>query len=221
MQPFTRITGPAAALLRSNIDTDVIIRIERLTSVPREQLGRYAFEALRYSKDGTEDPDFVLNRTNFRNAPILIAAENFGCGSSREGAVWALMAVGLRCVIAESFGDIFYNNCFQNGMLPVTLPATIVKQLARQTADGAPLTVDLIERVILPPQGEAIALDIDAQRREALIEGLDEISRTLKSLPEIGEWQSRDRMDRPWIWNLSCSEGQISVGAPLHRGGSF
>ena len=203
MKPFTRVTGPAAPLLRSNIDTDVIIRIERLTSVPREQLGRYAFEALRYSKDGSEDPDFILNRTNFRNAPILIAAENFGCGSSREGAVWALMAAGLRCVIAESFGDIFYNNCFQNGMLPVTLPATIVKQLARQTADGAPLTVDLIERVIVPPQGEAIALDIDAQRREALIEGLDEISRTLKGLPEIEEWQSRDRIDRPWIWNLS------------------
>lgn len=203
MQPFTRITGPAASLLRSNIDTDVIIRIERLTSVPREQLGRYAFEALRYSKDGSEDPDFILNRTNFRNAPILIAAENFGCGSSREGAVWALMAAGLRCIIAESFGDIFYNNCFQNGMLPVTLPATIVKRLARQTADGAPLTVDLIERVILPPQGEAIALDIDAQRREALIEGLDEISRTLKGLPEIEEWQSRDQIDRPWIWNPS------------------
>lgn len=203
MQPFTRITGPAAPLLRSNIDTDVIIRIERLTSVPREQLGRYAFEALRYSKDGSEDPDFILNRTNFRNAPILIAAENFGCGSSREGAVWALMAAGLRCIIAESFGDIFYNNCFQNGMLPVTLPATIVKRLARQTADGAPLTVDLIERVILPPQGEAIALDIDAQRREALIEGLDEISRTLKGLPEIEEWQSRDQIDRPWIWNPS------------------
>ena len=203
MQPFTQITGPAASLLRSNIDTDVIIRIERLTSVPREQLGRYAFEALRYSKDGSEDPDFILNRTNFRNAPILIAAENFGCGSSREGAVWALMAAGLRCIIAESFGDIFYNNCFQNGMLPVTLPATIVKQLARQTADGAPLTVDLIERVILPPQGEPIALDIDAQRREALIEGLDEMSRTLKGLPEIEEWQSRDQIDRPWIWNPS------------------
>ena len=106
-------------------------------------------------------------------------------------------------IIAESFGDIFYNNCFQNGMLPVTLPATLVKQLARQTADGAPLTVDLIERVILPPQGEAMALDIDAQRRETLIEGLDEISRTLKGLPEIEEWQSRDQIDRPWIWNLS------------------
>ena len=218
MQPFTRITGPAAPLLRSNIDTDVIIRIERLTSVPREQLGPYAFEALRYSKDGAEDPDFILNRTNFRNAPILIAAENFGCGSSREGAVWALMAAGLRCIIAESFGDIFYNNCFQNGMLPVTLPATIVKQLARQTADGAPLTVDLIERVILPPQGEAIALDIDAQRREALIEGLDEISRTLKGLPEIGEWQSRDRMDRPWIWNLSCSERPRGSAEGLQAG---
>jgi 3-isopropylmalate/(R)-2-methylmalate dehydratase small subunit len=205
MQPFTRIAGPAAPLLRANIDTDVIIRIERLTGVPREQLGRYAFEALRYRGDGSEDPDFALNRTNFRNAPILIAGENFGCGSSREGAVWALMAAGLRCVIAESFGDIFYNNCFQNGMLPVVLPAVTVAQLAGEAADGAPFTVDLVEQMILSPQGEAITFDIDTQRRQALLDGLDDISLTLKRLPEIVAWQSHDRMGRPWIWHFGPS----------------
>jgi 3-isopropylmalate/(R)-2-methylmalate dehydratase small subunit len=205
MQPFTRIAGPAAPLLRANIDTDVIIRIERLTGVPREQLGRYAFEALRYRGDGSEDPDFALNRTNFRNAPILIAGENFGCGSSREGAVWALMAAGLRCVIAESFGDIFYNNCFQNGMLPVVLPAVTVAQLAGEAANGAPFTVDLVEQMILSPQGEAITFDIDTQRRQALLDGLDDISLTLKRLPEIVAWQSHDRMGRPWIWHFGPS----------------
>jgi 3-isopropylmalate/(R)-2-methylmalate dehydratase small subunit len=205
MQPFTRIAGPAAPLLRANIDTDVIIRIERLTGVPREQLGRYAFEALRYRGDGSEDTDFALSRTNFRNAPILIAGENFGCGSSREGAVWALMAAGLRCVIAESFGDIFYNNCFQNGMLPVVLPAVTVAQLAGEAANGAPFTVDLVEQMILSPQGEAITFDIDAQRRQALLEGLDDISLTLKRLPEIAAWQSHDRMGRPWIWHFGPS----------------
>jgi 3-isopropylmalate/(R)-2-methylmalate dehydratase small subunit len=202
VQPFTRITGPAAPLLRANIDTDVIIRIERLTSVPRDQLGRYAFEALRYRMDGSEDPDFALNRTNFRSAPILIAGENFGCGSSREGAVWALMAAGLRCVIAQSFGDIFYNNCFQNGMLPVVLPAVTVSQLAGEAAIGSPFTVDLVEQMILTPQGLAITFDIDAQRRQALLEGFDDISLTLKRLPEIVAWQSHDRVSRPWIWNL-------------------
>jgi 3-isopropylmalate/(R)-2-methylmalate dehydratase small subunit len=205
MQPFTRIAGPAAPLLRANVDTDVIIRIERLTGVPREQLGRYAFEALRYRGDGSEDPDFALNRTNFRNAPILIAGENFGCGSSREGAVWALMAAGLRCVIAESFGDIFYNNCFQNGMLPVVLPAVTVAQLAGEAANGAPFTVDLVEQMILSPQGEAITFDIDTQRRQALLDGLDDISLTLKRLPEIVAWQSHDRMGRPWIWHFGPS----------------
>jgi 3-isopropylmalate/(R)-2-methylmalate dehydratase small subunit len=146
-----------------------------------------------------------LNRTNFRNAPILIAGENFGCGSSREGAVWALMAAGLRCVIAESFGDIFYNNCFQNGMLPIVLPAVTVAQLAGEAANGAPFTVDLVEQMILSPQGEAITFDIDTQRRQALLDGLDDISLTLKRLPEIVAWQSHDRMGRPWIWHFGPS----------------
>ncbi len=205
MQPFTRISGPAAPLLRANIDTDVIIRIERLTSVARDDLGRHAFEALRVRKDGSDNPDFVLNNPVFRNAPILIAGENFGCGSSREGAVWALMAAGLRCVIAPSFGDIFYNNCFQNGMLPIVLPADVVTRLADQAAGGTPLTVDLVERTILSPQGETIAFAIDAQRRETLIEGFDDITRTLKRRREIAAWQSRDRVARPWVWDITVA----------------
>jgi 3-isopropylmalate/(R)-2-methylmalate dehydratase small subunit len=208
VQPFTVITGPAATLLRANIDTDVIIRIERLTSVAREQLGRYAFEALRYRRDGSEDPDFVLNRPMYRDAPILIAGANFGCGSSREGAVWALMATGLRCVIASSFGDIFYNNCFQNGLLPVVLPEAIVRNLAAQTEQGASLTIGLLDCAITLPGGEKVSFEIDTARRQALIEGLDDISRTLRQRADIVAWQSRDRAARSWIWDLSDVERQ-------------
>ena len=200
MQPFTAVTGAAASLARANIDTDVIIRIERLTSVPREQLGRHAFEALRYRKDGSEDPDFVLNRAAFRTAPILIAGANFGCGSSREGAVWALMAAGLRCVIAERFGDIFYNNCFQNGMLPVVLPESVIEDLAAQTAQGQSLTVDLVSQSIVAPNGTAIRFEIDPARRQSLLEGLDEIGRTLRQQAEIVAWQHKDRAVRSWVW---------------------
>jgi 3-isopropylmalate/(R)-2-methylmalate dehydratase small subunit len=205
METFTKVTGAAASLLLANIDTDVIIRIERLTSVPREQLGPYAFEALRYRKDGSEDPDFILHKSAFRAAPILIAGSNFGCGSSREGAVWALMAAGLRCVIAESFGDIFYNNCFQNGMLPVVLPPATVMNLAAMTAGGAPLTVDLVNRVISGPGGAEIGFEIDAGRRQALVEGLDDISQTLRRRAGIVAWQASDRMSRSWIWNAQES----------------
>jgi 3-isopropylmalate/(R)-2-methylmalate dehydratase small subunit len=202
MEPFTRISGPAAPLLRANIDTDVVIRIERLTSVPREQLGRYAFEALRYREDGSDDPEFVLNKPIFRGVRILIAGKNFGCGSSREGAVWALMAAGLRCVIAESFGDIFYNNCFQNGMLPIVVAPATVTVLAAQCAEGAHVTVDLVNCVITMRDGRQTAFEIDASRRQALIEGLDDISRTLRERAEIIAWQTRDRMNRSWIWDV-------------------
>ncbi len=203
MQAFTRVTGPAAPLRRPNIDTDVIIRIERLTSLPRDQLGPYAFEALRYREDGSDDPEFVLKRPAFWHAPILLAAINFGCGSSREGAVWALMAAGLHCVIAESFGDIFYNNCFQNGLLPVVLPSEQLDQLSRKSANGEHVTVDLVERRVVAPDGTAFGFAIDAQRRETLLEGLDDISRTTKRSDEIDEWQSRDRLERPWVWSYA------------------
>lgn len=202
MTPFVTLTGPAAVLARDNVDTDVIVRIERLTSLPRDELGPYAFESWRFRADGSEDPDFVLNRPLFRTAPILIAGRNFGCGSSREGAVWALLARGIRCVIAESFGDIFFSNCFQNGVLPLLLPRASVQQLGAAARDGSPLTVDLQERIVrLPDAGAtAIVFEIDPMRRGALLEGLDDICATLKCESAITAWQSQDRAARPWVW---------------------
>jgi 3-isopropylmalate/(R)-2-methylmalate dehydratase small subunit len=191
MQPFTAITGPAAPLLRRDIDTDVIIRIERLTQLPRSELGRYALEALR-------GPDFILDQERFRGAPILLAGSNFGCGSSREGAVWALQGNGLRCVIAPSFGDIFFSNCFQNGMLPIVLPETTIASLAEQAAGGAPITVDLRERTVIAPDGSSHGFTIDPLRREVLLEGVDELSLTLRRAAEISDWQRADAARRPW-----------------------
>jgi 3-isopropylmalate/(R)-2-methylmalate dehydratase small subunit len=202
MQAFTKISGPAAPLMRTNIDTDVIIRIERLAaSSSKEELGRHAFEALRYRGDGSEEPEFVCNKPAFRGAPILLAGPNFGCGSSREGAVWALMGMGISCVIAPSFGDIFYNNCLQNGMLAIVLPEAEVFALAEEAAAGAPFTVDLERCVIEYPDGSASAFPIDAQRRNSLLAGLDEIGLALRD-DHIRQWQERDRMARPWVWNL-------------------
>jgi len=191
MQPFATVIGPAAPLLRRDIDTDVIVRIERLTQLPRDQLGRYALEALR-------GPDFVLDRPAFRGAPILLAGANFGCGSSREGAVWALQAAGLRCVVAPSFGDIFFSNCFPNGMLPVALPEDAVAELARQAADGAPVTVDLRALSVVAPDGTVFAFTLDPLRREMLLEGADELGLTLRRTEEIAAWQCADAAHRPW-----------------------
>jgi 3-isopropylmalate/(R)-2-methylmalate dehydratase small subunit len=200
MQAFTTLQGPAAALLQPNIDTDVIIRIERLASLERDALGAYALEALRYRADGSEDPDFVLNRAPFRDAPILITGPNFGCGSSREGAVWALLARGIRCVIGESFGDIFFANCFQNGVLPLRQPSETVARIATLAADGAPVTVDLVSQWVVLPTGETISFEVDPMRRDALLEGLDDIGQTLKRGEVIAAWQQHDRQARPWVW---------------------
>lgn len=200
LTPFTVVAGPAPYLARPNVDTDVIIRIERLTTLDRDQLGPHAFEALRYLDDGREDPDFVLNQPRFRHAPILLAGENFGCGSSREGAVWALQGLGVRCVMAPSFGDIFFSNCFQNGVLPLRLPAADIDILARACEGGLPLTVDLQRQVVVAPDGHAVAFSIDPLRREGLLHGLDDIGLTLKDDAAIREWQRQDRLRRPWAW---------------------
>lgn len=191
MDPFTTVTGPAAPLLRRDVDTDVIIRIERLTQLPRDQLGPYALEPLR-------GPDFVLDQPAFRGAPILLAGANFGCGSSREGAVWALQGTGLRCVVAPSYGDIFYSNCFQNGMLPVTLPEAAVASIAEQAAWGAPVTVDLRQCAVFAPDGTRHGFSIDPMRREMLLEGVDELGLTLRRSADIAAWQRHDAHRRPW-----------------------
>lgn len=200
LQPFTRVSGPAIPLMRANVDTDVIIRIERMTALPRAQWGRWALEPLRYRADGSEDPDSVLNQPPFRGAPILLAGPNFGCGSSREPAVNALQGMGLRCVIAPSFGDIFFANCFQNGLLPIRLPEPQVARLAEACAQGAALTVDLEARTVTRADGLALPFEVDPLRREALLQGLDDIGLTLQDEALITAWQQADRLRRPWAW---------------------
>lgn len=201
MDSFTTLTGTAAPLMRANIDTDTIIRVERMIGTTPEQMGPWAFEALRFRPDGSENPDFVLNQAPFRAAPILLAGDNFGCGSSREGAVWALKHAGLCCVIAPSFGDIFYDNCFQNGLLPVVLPVDQTERLATQCAGGnAQVTIDLHRQTVIGPYGEAMPFQIDAMRREALLQGLDDIGLTLLHDEAIAAFKARDEAARPWVW---------------------
>ncbi|CAO3428149.1 3-isopropylmalate dehydratase small subunit [Azospirillum endophyticum] len=191
MQPFKSVTGPAAPLMRRDIDTDVIIRIDRLTQYTRGQLGPFALEALH-------GDDFVLSRPQFRRAPILLAGPNFGCGSSREAAVWALQEAGLRCVVAASFGDIFFSNCIQNGVLPVVLPEATAEALAVQAADGAPLTVDLETCTLTAPDGTGHPFTLDPMQRETLLEGLDELGLTLRCIDDIAAWERADALRRPW-----------------------
>lgn len=203
--PFTRIDGPAVPLMQANVDTDVIIRIERLTTLDRTQLGAYAMEALRFRADGSEDPDCIFNHPRFAKAPVLLAGPNFGCGSSREGAVWALQGIGVRCIVAPSYGDIFFNNCFQNGVLAIVLPHSLVEALAAQCADGASLTVDLESRALTAPDGSVVTFAVDTLRREALLHGLDDIGLTLKDDALIREWQQADRARRPWAWPAAAT----------------
>ena len=201
MDQFTVLSGVAAPLMRANIDTDTVIRIERLSNTAPVDTAPWLFESLRFDATGEENPDFVLNQPQFRDAPILLAGENFGCGSSREGAVWALKYSGIRCVIAPSFGDIFANNCYQNFVLPVALPAEQVERLAAECAGGnARVTVDLRRKMVISPHGEEMPFEVEAIRRDALLEGLDEIGLTMKHEAAIAAFQARDKGVRPWVW---------------------
>ncbi|MFL1461016.1 3-isopropylmalate dehydratase small subunit [Roseococcus sp. DSY-14] len=198
MTPFTTVTGPAIPWLQPNTDTDLIIPIQDLLRPGREGLGERCFARLRYRADGTENPDFLCNQPPWRGAPILLAGENFGCGSSREGAVWALMGMGVRVVIAPSFGDIFFANCFQNGLLPVALPMEAVRRLAAGQGANATVTVDLEREVVIGPDGEAIPFRTDPLRRAAMLEGLDGTGVILRHAEAIAAFQARAEKDRPW-----------------------
>jgi 3-isopropylmalate/(R)-2-methylmalate dehydratase small subunit len=205
VEKFTVLIGVAAPLPVPNVNTDVLIRIERLTDLGRGQLGPYCFEAWRYRADGAESADFVLNQPAYRHASILFAGRNFGCGSSREGAVWSLRDMGFRCILAPSFGDIFYNNCFQNGLLAIVLEAEIIDRLTREAAEVAgssTFVVDLARQKIIAPSGQRVVFMVDAPKRLALLGGLDEISLTLSRAAAITENQRRDRFARPWIYEL-------------------
>jgi 3-isopropylmalate/(R)-2-methylmalate dehydratase small subunit len=203
--PFTQLTAIAAPIMRENIDTDVIIRIERLVGNDiRGKLGKWAFGSLRYLPDGSENPDFILNREPYRRAEILITGPNFGCGSSREGAVWALQEWGVRAILGSSFGDIFFANCFQNGILPVVVDKAIVDSLADEIAasQGAgTISIDLEGQVITAPSGKQFPFDVDPRRRTGLLEGIDEIALTLRRDADIRAYQAVDRRRRPWIYS--------------------
>lgn len=202
MEKFTQLSALAAPLMRPNIDTDAIIPVKRLIGYQRHELGAFALEPYRFRADGSENPDFVLNQPRYRGAKILVTAENFGCGSSRESAVWALMAYGFRCVIAPGFGDIFTNNAFQNGLLLIRLPREEVDRIAEELG-GAPspaMAIDLQSCTITTPAGRQLEFQIDGERRQVLLEGRDEIAMTLLRDADIAAFQSHDRVARPWIY---------------------
>jgi 3-isopropylmalate/(R)-2-methylmalate dehydratase small subunit len=200
MDKFTVLTGVAAPLPMINVDTDAIIPKQFLKTIKRTGLGQYLLYELRYDERGKEKPDFVLNRPAYRKAQILVAGENFGCGSSREHAPWALMDFGIRCVIAPSFADIFYNNCFQNGILPIKLPQEDVDKLMDDASRGAnaTITIDLDKQEIRGPDGGCIKFDIDPFRKRCLLEGLDNIGLTMEHEKAIGEFETKALAARPW-----------------------
>ena len=198
MEPFKTLTAIAAPFPQKNVDTDFIIRVERCTGTPRGELGRYAFEMARTLPGGAENPEFVFNQAPYRGAKILVGGENFGTGSSREMAVWAIAGMGVRCLIAPSFGQIFFGNCFQNGLLPICLPAGTVAALMKlaETPASATFTVDLEQQTI----NGTIRFEIEPRRRKMLLEGLDEIGLTLALEPKIAAFQAADCARRPWIY---------------------
>jgi 3-isopropylmalate dehydratase small subunit len=200
MQPFTHLTGRAAPLAIANLDTDQIIPKQFLKTVDREGLGKGLFYDLRFDGEGRERPDFVLNQPAYAVSSLLIAGANFGCGSSREHAPWALLDFGLRCVIAPSFADIFYNNCFNNGLLPVVLPEDQVRALMAEAKGGNhTFTVDLEVQTVTSPSGHRFAFEIDAGRKEKLLKGLDAVGETLQRAADIGVYEERRRLAQPWL----------------------
>jgi len=200
MEKFTRLTGVAAPLPMVNVDTDMVIPKDYLKVTERTGLGKHLFAEMRFNADGSERPDFVLNRPAWRQAEILVAFENFGCGSSREHAPWALRDFGIRCVIAPSFADIFFNNCFKNGILPLVLPKAVCTQLIDDAERGAnaTLTIDLEAQALTRPDGERIAFEVEPSRRGRLLEGLDEIGATVAKAHRIDAFEARVRRSQPW-----------------------
>jgi 3-isopropylmalate/(R)-2-methylmalate dehydratase small subunit len=202
MDKFTTLTGIAAPLPMTNVDTDKIIPAVWLKTIKRTGLGPALFEAIRYKADGSEDPDFVLNKEPYRKAQILVTGENFGCGSSREHAVWALHGFGIRCVIAPDFADIFYSNASKNGILLVKLPQVEVDKLMEDAEKGenARLTVDLERQVVVRPDGEEIAFEIDSFRKHCLLNGLDDVALTLEKSAEIEDFEGGQQTATPWLY---------------------
>ena len=202
MEKFTVLSGIAAPMDMMNVDTDMIIPKLHLRTIKRTGLGKVVFDELRFNTDGSEKPDFVLNREPYRRASILVAGDNFGCGSSREHAPWALLDFGIRCIISTSFADIFYNNCFKNGILPVAVGKDDWRLLLDDVADpeNPRLTVDLEARTITRPNGGQIAFEIDGFRRDCLLNGLDDIGLTLQKADKIDAFEVAQKETQPWLY---------------------
>jgi len=211
MKAFTKLNGLAVPLMRANVDTDAIIPKQFLKSIKRSGFGVNLFDEWRYldpgypGQDPTErkpDPGFILNEERFAGAQVLIAGENFGCGSSREHAVWALDDYGIRCVIAPSYADIFFNNSFKSGLLPIALDADIVNRLADecQNTPGYSLSIDLAEQTITTPSGEVVPFDVDSFRKDCLLEGLDDIGLTLQKRNSIKDYEAKRKQSAPWLF---------------------
>jgi 3-isopropylmalate/(R)-2-methylmalate dehydratase small subunit len=201
MTPFTTLTGIAAPMPLVNIDTDMIIPKQFLKTIQRSGLGKNLFDEMRYTPDGAEIPDFVLNQPAYRQAEILVAGDNFGCGSSREHAPWALLDFGIRCVISTSFADIFFNNCFKNGILPVVLPPEAVAHLMDDARKGANarITVDLPSQTVTAADGTRFSFEVDPFKKHCLLNGLDDIGLTLEKAAAIDSFEAKAAMARPWV----------------------
>ena len=201
MQKFDQLTGVAAPLDILNIDTDMIIPKQFLKTIKRSGLGKNLFDEMRYDRDGSEMADFVLNRAPYRQAEILVAGDNFGCGSSREHAPWALLDFGIRCVISTSFADIFYNNCFKNGILPIVVSPDERDALLADAADteNPELSIDLVAQTIRRPNGVTISFEVDAFRKKCLLEGLDDIGLTMEKSGSIDDFEVNRAREQPWL----------------------
>ena len=201
MDKFTKITGVAAPMPMINIDTDMIIPKNFLKTIKRSGLGVNLFDEMRYDDDGQEIPDFILNQPAYRESEILVAGDNFGCGSSREHAPWAIKDFGIRCVIAPSFADIFFNNCFKNGILPIALPQQVVDVLMKDAEKGANarMSVDLEAQTITTSDGEVFAFEVDAFKKHCLLEGLDDIGLTMEKTASIDAFEAKAGVERPWV----------------------
>jgi 3-isopropylmalate/(R)-2-methylmalate dehydratase small subunit len=200
MEPFTKLTGVAAPLNMINVDTDMIIPKQFLKTIKRTGLGSALFYEMRTKADGSEDPDFVLNKPAYKHAQILVTGANFGCGSSREHAPWALLDFGIRCVLATSFADIFYNNCFKNGILPIVLPQAEIDKLMDDAERGANavVSIDLEAQEIRGPDGGCIKFDVDPFRKQCLLNGWDDIGLTLRHESAITDYEAKHKRDMPW-----------------------
>lgn len=210
MPKFTVLKGKAAAMDLQNIDTDMIIPANFLKTIKRTGLGVSAFYEMRYNEDGSERPDFVLNKEGYRDSTILVAGDNFGCGSSREHAPWAINDFGIRCIISTSFADIFFNNCLKNGMLPIKLPEPQVRELMADCEAGGELEVDLPNQVIRRPDGSEVAFDVDPFRKNCLINGLDDIGLTLQKADKIAAFELTRSASYPWLNGAGYEERKLA-----------